>query len=60
MPKLRQSEHAQKDQLMRAIIAKNMALQGIEYKKDLAKCLCMADRTVREKIRNPDQFTRLE
>lgn len=60
MPRLKESESAAKDRLLRALIAKNMAMKGIEYKKDLAKYLNMSDRTVREKIRHPDQFTRLE
>lgn len=60
MPKLRVSEQERKDQLFRALIAKNMEMYGIDSKRELARCLNVSEPTIYKKLKSPDQFTRLE
>ena len=55
MPKLKTSD--QEFLQLKAIIAKNMTLQGFQHNKDLAPRMRMCEQTLNQKIKDPGRFT---
>ena len=56
MPKLKESEEAQKDRITRAYIAKNMALYNMSDEEVAVKLRC-TKRTFQNKKKRPETFT---
>lgn len=59
MPKLKETDEQQKDQLTRAYIAKNMELYSLTDEQVAIKLRCVK-RSFQNKKKNPDTFTRKE
>ncbi|BBF41964.1 hypothetical protein lbkm_0644 [Lachnospiraceae bacterium KM106-2] len=59
MPKLKELESQKKDNIVRAYIAKNMALYNLSDEEVAAKLHCVK-RTFQNKKRNPKTFTLFE
>ena len=60
MPKLVRTERQQKDLNFRAYVEKNMVLQGIDTKPELAKRMGICHSTLYRKLQQPDYFTTKE
>ena len=55
MPKVKSFDNG--DTFLRAIIFKNMALQGFSHNKELAPRMRMHEQTLNYKIKDPGKFT---
>lgn len=60
MPKLREPPETKQDKLFLALIEKNKVLCGIYEDQELAARLGIDRKTMRNKLREPDRFTRRE
>lgn len=60
MPRIKKDERQKKDDMFRALVAKNMVLYGYASAKDLAPAIRCSRSTLLNKLNDPDKFTRGE